>query len=148
MALRRLQTELADLNKNPVDNVSVGPLDENILHWQGQIMGPSDSPYKGGVFKIDVVFSTDYPFKPPKVKFLTKVYHPNIDEDGAICVALLKNDQWKPATRVNQVLRSLVTLLEQPNPDDPLMTDIAELYTTNHAKFVKNAKEHTKKHAT
>ncbi|KAF9084628.1 hypothetical protein BGX29_011796 [Mortierella sp. GBA35] len=148
MALRRLQAELLDLNKNPIDNVSVGPVDEsNVLHWRGTIAGPANSPYKGGNFKLDIVFSTDYPFKPPKVKFLTKIYHPNIDEEGAICVALLKNDQWKPATRVSQVLKSLVTLLEQPNPDDPLMTDIAEIYSTDHAKFQKNAKEHTKKHA-
>ncbi|KAK3836634.1 MAG: ubiquitin-conjugating enzyme/RWD-like protein [Linnemannia elongata] len=148
MALRRLQAELLDLNKNPIDNVSVGPIDEsNVLHWRGQIAGPANSPYKGGIFKLDIVFTTDYPFKPPKVKFLTKVYHPNIDEEGAICVALLKNDQWKPATRISQVLKSLVTLLEQPNPDDPLMTDIAEIYSTDQAKFQKNAKEHTKKHA-
>ncbi|KAF9147190.1 hypothetical protein BG015_011216 [Linnemannia schmuckeri] len=148
MALRRLQAELLDLNKNPIDNVTVGPVDEsNVLHWRGQITGPANSPYKGGIFKLDIVFNTDYPFKPPKVKFLTKVYHPNIDEEGAICVALLKNDQWKPATRISQVLKSLVTLLEQPNPDDPLMTDIAEIYSTDQAKFQKNAKEHTKKYA-
>ncbi|KAG9061111.1 hypothetical protein KI688_007740 [Linnemannia hyalina] len=148
MALRRLQAELLDLNNNPIDSVSVGPVDEsNVLHWRGQIAGPANSPYKGGIFKLDIVFTTDYPFKPPKVKFLTKVYHPNIDEEGAICVALLKNDQWKPATRISQVLKSLVALLEQPNPDDPLMTDIAEIYSTDQPKFQKNAKEHTKKYA-
>ncbi|KAG0272804.1 hypothetical protein BGZ95_011411 [Linnemannia exigua] len=148
MALRRLQAELLDLNKNPIENVTIGPIDEsNVLHWRGQISGPVNSPYKGGIFNLDIVFSTDYPFKPPKVKFTTRVYHPNIDEEGAICVALLKNDQWKPATRISQVLKSLVMLLEQPNPDDPLMTDIAEIYSTDHAKFLKNAKEMTKKHA-
>ncbi|KAF9437438.1 hypothetical protein BGZ76_000701 [Entomortierella beljakovae] len=148
MALRRLQAELGDLAKNPVDNVTVGPSDDsNILLWKGSINGPNNSPYKGGIFKIELQFNTDYPFKPPKVKFLTKIYHPNIDEEGAICVALLKNDQWKPATRINQVLRALVTLLEQPNPDDPLMTDIAEIYSNDQAKFQKTAKEHTKKYA-
>ncbi|KAF9109148.1 hypothetical protein BGX27_007942 [Mortierella sp. AM989] len=148
MALRRLQAELLDLGKNPVENVSIGPVDDsNVLHWKGQIMGPNNSPYKGGIFKVELQFNTDYPFKPPKVKFLTKIYHPNIDEEGAICVALLKNDQWKPATRINQVLRALVTLLEQPNPDDPLMTDIAEIYSTDQARFQKTAKEYTKKAA-
>ncbi|ORY93706.1 ubiquitin-conjugating enzyme/RWD-like protein [Lobosporangium transversale] len=148
MALRRLQAELTDLNRNPLENVSVGPSDDsNILHWKGHILGPSNSPYKGGIFKIDIQFNTDYPFKPPKVKFTTKIYHPNIDEEGAICVALLKNDQWKPATRVNQVLRALVTLLEQPNPEDPLMTDIAEIYVTDQAKFQKTAKDYTKRYA-
>ncbi|KAF9907239.1 hypothetical protein BX616_000500 [Lobosporangium transversale] len=122
MALRRLQAELTDLNRNPLENVSVGPSDDsNILHWKGHILGP--------------------------VKFTTKIYHPNIDEEGAICVALLKNDQWKPATRVNQVLRALVTLLEQPNPEDPLMTDIAEIYVTDQAKFQKTAKDYTKRYA-
>ncbi|KAG0327841.1 hypothetical protein BGZ99_006795 [Dissophora globulifera] len=148
MAVRRLNTELGALTNQPVDNVTVGPTDDSdILHWHGQINGPANSPYKGGIFKFELTFPVEYPFKPPKVKFVTKIYHPNIDEEGAICVALLKYDQWKPATRVTHVLQSLVQLLEEPNPDDPLMTDIAEIYSTDQAKFQKTAKEYTKKYA-
>ncbi|KAI9323610.1 ubiquitin-conjugating enzyme/RWD-like protein [Dichotomocladium elegans] len=107
----------------------------------------ADSPYKGGAFKMDISFSPDYPFKPPTMKFITKVYHPNIDDDGSICVDLLKADVWKPATRVAQVLQAIAILLENPNPDDALVGSIAEVYNTNRAKYNKTAKEYTKKYA-
>ncbi|KAI8602912.1 putative ubiquitin conjugating enzyme E2, partial [Dissophora ornata] len=102
------------------------------------------SPYKGGVFKIEIIFPADYPFKPPQVTFRTAIYHPNIDINGAICIGLLKSDQWKPATRVTQVLRALVTLLEQPNPDDPLVPEIARKYLEKNAEFLQLAQASAK----
>ncbi|OZJ03361.1 hypothetical protein BZG36_02987 [Bifiguratus adelaidae] len=149
MATKRLQKEFAELQGNPQPGVSVGLVDEDLFHWQSVLAGPETSPYKGGKFHLDIKFPTDYPFKPPVVcvKFHTKIYHPNIDDDGSICVSLLKNDVWKPATRVSQVLMSISVLLNEPNPDDALVGSIAEMYTQNHAKFVKTAKDYTKKYA-
>ncbi|KAK4386862.1 Ubiquitin-conjugating enzyme E2 5A [Sesamum angolense] len=96
-----------------------GPVGEDMFHWQATIMGPSDSPFSGGVFLVTIHFPPDYPFKPPKVSFKTKVYHPNINSNGSICLDILK-DQWSPALTVSKVLLSICSLLTDPNPDDPL----------------------------
>ena len=92
MALKRIQKELFDLGKNPPTNCSAGPQNEaDPFHWQATIMGPDDSPFSGGVFFLNIHFPTDYPFKPPKFQFITKIYHPNINSNGSICLDILKD---------------------------------------------------------
>ena len=71
------------------------------FHWQATIMGPGDSPYSGGVFFLAIHFPTDYPFKPPKVNFTTRIYHPNINSNGSICLDILR-DQWSPALTISK----------------------------------------------
>uniref|UniRef100_A0A673CUE5 Ubiquitin-conjugating enzyme E2 D4-like n=1 Tax=Sphaeramia orbicularis TaxID=375764 RepID=A0A673CUE5_9TELE len=108
---------------------------------------PIDSPYNGGVFFLNINFPTDYPFKPPKVSFKTKVYHPNINsEGGGICLDILRS-QWSPALTVSKVLLSICSLLCDPNPDDPLVPDIAYLYKSDRQKYNTMAKEWTQKYA-
>ena len=147
MALKRLQKELADLSKDPPANCSAGPSnDKELHHWLATIMGPEGSPYAGGLFQLNIQFPTDYPFKPPKISFITKVYHPNINANGSICLDILK-DQWSPALTISKVLLSISSLLTDPNPDDPLVPDIAHIYKTNRSKYETTAREWTKKYA-
>ena len=103
MALKRIQKELVDFNKDPPASISAGPVNDDLFHWQATIMGPPDSPYQGGVFFLNVHFPTDYPCKPPKCTFTTKIYHPNINGNGSICLDILK-DQWSPALTISKVL--------------------------------------------
>ena len=92
MALKRIQKELVDLGKDPPTNCSAGPKSESdAFHWQATIMGPDDSPYAGGIFFLNIHFPMDYPFKPPKFQFITKIYHPNINSNGSICLDILKD---------------------------------------------------------
>eukprot|EP00941_MAST-03F_sp_MAST-3F-sp1_P000572 g572.t1 len=146
MALKRLTKELQDLGNDPPPNCSAGPAEADLFAWQATIMGPSDSPFSGGVFFLNIQFPGDYPFKPPKVMFTTKIYHPNINSSGGICLDILK-DQWSPALTISKVLLSICSLLTDPNPDDPLVTDIAELYKKDRAKYEQNAREWTRKYA-
>ena len=85
-----------DLGRDPPANCSAGPVGDDLFHWQATIMGPEDSPYSGGVFFLNIHFPADYPFKPPKVSFTTRIYHCNINANGGICLDILK-DQWSPA---------------------------------------------------
>ncbi len=102
MALKRIQRELQELGRDPPANCSAGPVGDDLFHWQATIMGPDDSPYAGGVFFLDIHFPADYPFKPPKVSFTTRIYHCNINSNGGICLDILK-DQWSPALTISKV---------------------------------------------
>jgi ubiquitin-conjugating enzyme E2 D/E len=146
MALRRIQKELTDLQKDAPDNCSAGPQGDNMYVWEGVILGPTDTPYVGGLFKLEIHFPTDYPFKPPKVLFKTKIYHPNISPSGNICLDILKN-QWSPALTIGKVLLSISSLLSDANPKDPLVPEIANIYIENRALYDKNAREWTLKYA-
>ena len=109
-------------------------------------MGPPDSPYQGGVFFLTIHFPTDYPFKPPKVAFTTRIYHPNINSNGSICLDILRS-QWSPALTISKVLLSICSLLCDPNPDDPLVPEIARMYKTDREKYNELAREWTRKYA-
>ena len=143
MALKRIKRELVDYQKDPPGNCSAGPKDENLFDWEATLMGPSESPYEGGVFFLSIRFPADYPFKPPKVKFITRIYHPNINANGGICLDILK-DQWSPALTISKVLLSICSLLTDPNPDDPLVPEIARLYKTKRKQYEKTAGEWTR----
>ncbi|VUZ43603.1 unnamed protein product, partial [Hymenolepis diminuta] len=93
MALKRISKEFTDFNRDPPAGCSAGPINDDLCHWEGTIIGPDDSPYAGGIFHLDIHFPPDYPFKPPKITFITKIYHPNINSNGSICLDILK-DQW------------------------------------------------------
>ena len=121
MAAQRITKELENLTKDPPANCSAGPVGDDIFHWQATLMGPGESPFEGGVFFLDINFPSDYPYKPPRVTFSTKIYHPNINSSGGICLDILK-DQWSPALTISKVLISICSLLDDPNPDDPLST--------------------------
>lgn len=147
MSARRIARELKDLQQDPPGNCSAGPANPDSLYtWDATIIGPSDSPYAGGFFTLSIVFPVDYPFKPPKVAFTTKVFHPNINSQGGICLDILK-DQWSPALSIGKVLLSISSLLTDPNPKDPLVPDIARLYDTNPTEFNRIAREWTLQYA-
>ncbi|CAI9785965.1 unnamed protein product [Fraxinus pennsylvanica] len=146
MASKRILKELKDLQKDPPTSCSAGPVGEDMFHWQATIMGPQDSPYAGGVFLVTIHFPPDYPFKPPKVAFRTKVFHPNINSNGSICLDILK-EQWSPALTISKVLLSICSLLTDPNPDDPLVPEIAHMYKTDKAKYEQTARSWTQKYA-
>ncbi len=94
---------------------SAGPKGDSLYEWVSTIMGPQGSVYQGGVFFLDIVFPQDYPFKPPKIVFRTRIYHCNINSSGVICLDILK-DNWSPALTMSKVLLSICSLLTDPNP--------------------------------
>ncbi|KAM9353821.1 ubiquitin-conjugating enzyme E2 E2 isoform 2-T2 [Symphorus nematophorus] len=144
---KRIQKELADITLDPPPNCSAGPKGDNIYEWRSTILGPPGSVYEGGVFFLDIAFTPDYPFKPPKVTFRTRIYHCNINSQGVICLDILK-DNWSPALTISKVLLSICSLLTDCNPADPLVGSIATQYTTNRAEHDRTAKQWTKRYAT
>ena len=146
MSLRRLQREFAEIQTSPIENCTAGPVGDNFFRWDAMIFGPSDSPFEGGVFRLTIDFPSEYPFKPPIVTFKTKIYHPNINAAGGICLDILKS-QWSPALGVSKVLLSILSLLTDANPNDPLVPEVASLYRTNRVAYDEKAREWTRLYA-
>ncbi|POG74698.1 ubiquitin-conjugating enzyme, partial [Rhizophagus irregularis DAOM 181602=DAOM 197198] len=119
-----------------------------ILTHQYYNLNKSDSPYSGGIFFLDVRFPQNYPFKPPKINFTTRVYHPNIDSNGNIGIDHLIH-QWSPAMTISKLLLSISSLLANPNPvlEFTFEPEIAQMYKTDRSRYEATAREWTRQHA-
>jgi ubiquitin-conjugating enzyme E2 D len=146
--LKRLQFEKNIIENDAPCNCSAGPINnDDLFNWQGTIIGPSDSPYSGGLFRLSIIFPENYPFKPPKIKFITKILHPNINRHGSICLDIL-NVSWSPILNISKVLLSICSLLTDPNENDPLNSSIAKIYKENKQKYNTLVRNFTLTHAT
>jgi len=146
-ASRRLQKELQEIRRSGVKSFRDVVVDEsNLLLWQALLV-PDSPPYHKGAFRIVIEFPAEYPFKPPRITFRTRIYHPNIDEKGQVCLPIISAENWKPATKTDQVIQALLALVNSPEPEHPLRADVAEEYSKDRKKFMKNAEEFTRKHA-
>eukprot|EP00048_Salpingoeca_helianthica_P016485 m.232544 g.232544 ORF g.232544 m.232544 type:complete len:156 (+) comp18766_c0_seq1:192-659(+) len=144
----RLRKEIADLLKAPPAGISeINANEDNILHWKGTVQ-PAIPPYNKGSFDFVVIFPEQYPFKPPQIKFVTPIYHVNVDEkENSICLGILLETAWKPALKMAEVLRQLVELVSTPDPSHPVRADLGELFVKDRATYDKRVDDHIKKHA-
>ncbi|KAF8625332.1 hypothetical protein AX17_006874 [Amanita inopinata Kibby_2008] len=140
--LKRIHREIADLKKEDMGPMTLSPSDDNLFNWKGTIPGPQGSVYDGGVFNIEIVLASDYPFSAPKVVFRTRIYHMNISEQGNICIDILKHN-WSPALSLFKVMLSLSSLLTDPNP----IPSIATQYVRNRKLHDTTARQWTERHA-
>ena len=127
MSVRRIKKDIEKFNATPPTNCEIIVRGNNIKNITGIIYGPEKTPFEGGIYELDIKFPDDYPFKPPKCTFVTKIFHPNISLSGSICLDTLKS-QWSPALGISQLLLSICSLLDNPNAEDPLNSEASQLY--------------------
>ncbi|KAJ7285692.1 ubiquitin-conjugating enzyme/RWD-like protein, partial [Mycena rebaudengoi] len=148
--IHKIYQELADIHKQPLEGITVETKDDNLFEWKCAIKADSDSPYKNGTFRFTLSLPQNFPFKAPAVTFTTKIYHPGINDEGSICVPVLRDEarrliHWKPSVTLSSVLAIIQEKVNNPSPDDPFEPEIAALLKNDKAKFLATAKEHTKK---
>ena len=142
----RAAQETQRLMSEPAPGISASPSETNLRYFNVMILGPVQSPYEGGAYKLELFLPEEYPMAAPKVRFLTKIYHPNIDKLGRICLDILK-DKWSPALQIRTVLLSIQALLSSPNPDDPLDETVARHWKENESEAIQTAKEWARMYA-
>ncbi|KAH0751176.1 hypothetical protein KY290_030408 [Solanum tuberosum] len=133
-ARKRLMRDFKRLQQDPPAGISGAPYDNNIMLWNAVIFGPDDTPWDGGTFKLTLQFSEDYPNKPPTVRFVSRMFHPNIYADGSICLDILQN-QWSPIYDVAAILTSIQSLLCDPNPNSPANSEAARMFSENKREY-------------
>jgi len=142
----RIMKETQKLQSDPIVGIYAEPQIDNPRHFEVMVAGPKDSPYEGGLFKLQLYLPEDYPMVPPKLLFMTKIYHPNISFLGKICLDILKNN-WSPALQIRSVLLSIQLLLSEPNTADPLNEQVNAHWLKDKADAQNTAKEWTEKYA-
>eukprot|EP00741_Cyanophora_paradoxa_P003888 tig00000737_g3782.t1 len=139
-ARRRLMRDFKVLQEDPPQGISAAPRENDIMQWEAVIFGPENTPWEDGTFKLSLVFTEDYPNKAPTVKFLTRMFHPNIYADGSICLDILQN-QWSPIYDIASILTSIQSLLCDPNPNSPANSEAARLYQENKREYERRVKQ-------
>lgn len=139
-ATKALQQELKGLQKEPLEGFTVQLVNDNLFEWEVAIFGPPNTLYQGGYFKSNIKFPIDYPYNPPSVRFTTKMWHPNIYENGDVCISILHppvddptntelpSEKWNPAQNVRTVMMSIISLLNEPNTFSPANVDASVMY--------------------
>eukprot|EP01117_Protostelium_nocturnum_P019691 TRINITY_DN859_c2_g1_i1.p1 TRINITY_DN859_c2_g1~~TRINITY_DN859_c2_g1_i1.p1 ORF type:complete len:169 (+),score=52.08 TRINITY_DN859_c2_g1_i1:200-706(+) len=145
-----LKKQLMELKKNPVDGFSAGLFDDsNVFEWEILIMGPPDTLYEGGFFKASLIFPPQYPNLPPRMKFLSEMWHPNVYENGDVCISILHapgddvwgyekaSERWLPIHGVESILISVISMLSNPNDESPANIEAAKEWRDNKELFRK-----------
>ncbi|GAB1599787.1 ubiquitin-conjugating enzyme E2 G2-like [Argonauta hians] len=147
-ALRRLMAEYRQLTLNPPEGIIAGPVsEENFFEWEALIMGPEGTCFEGGVFPARLMFPPDYPLSPPKMKFNSEIFHPNIYVDGRVCISILhapgddpmgyetSAERWSPVQSVEKILLSVVSMLAEPNDESAANVDAAKTWREDRQRF-------------
>ncbi|RIA81235.1 ubiquitin-conjugating enzyme/RWD-like protein [Glomus cerebriforme] len=144
---KRIKVEMRNIGLNRT--IRAGPIgDHDIFRWMATLIGPSNSPYSGGVFFLDIRLPANYPLEPPKINFTTKIYHPNVDRCGKIDMEPLDAFQWTPTITISELISLISLLLTTPNPDIESEPEIAHIFKTDRTRYENTAREWTTKYAT
>ena len=144
-----LKKQFKDINQASDLGLSVGLVDENNFYkWSVVIFGPTETIYEGGFFRAILDFPEDYPNNPPKMQFTTKMWHPNIYKDGKVCISILHppgtdkfneqekaEERWRPSLGAEEILLSVISMLNDPNPDSPANIDAAVMFRNNREEY-------------
>ncbi|XP_046859316.1 ubiquitin-conjugating enzyme E2 G2-like [Xenia sp. Carnegie-2017] len=157
-ALKRLMAEYKQLTLNPPEGIIAGPVsEENFFEWEALIMGPVGTPFEDGVFTAKMTFPTDYPLSPPKMKFTSDMFHPNVYPDGRVCISILhapgddpmgyetSAERWSPVQSVEKILLSVVSMLAEPNDESGANVDASKVWRENREEFNNIARNLVKK---
>lgn len=149
-AQRRLLKEYKELLKDPTEGIVAAPISEsNLFNWHCLLVGPPGTPYEHGVFAAKMSFPKDYPLSPPKLKFTSEIFHPNIYKDGTVCISILHppgndpmmyesaDERWGPLQSIEKILLSVCSMLAEPNPNSPANVDAAKLWREDRELFNK-----------
>jgi len=143
-----LKKQLLELSRNASESFSAGLVDDDIYKWEIIIMGPPATFYEGGYFKARMEFPDQYPHKPPKLKFTSKMWHPNVHTNGNVCISILHdgedefgyekaNERWTPVHTVESILISVISMLADPNDESPANIDAAKQWREDREGFKK-----------
>ena len=137
---RRLQKEIQDILKDAHSGITITTASgstefTDLTHFHGHFLGPPDTPYEGGKYDVDIRITAEYPFKPPEMRFVTRIWHPNVSsQTGAICLDTL-GQQWSPVLTLKSALISLQSLLSSPEPKDPQDAEVAKHFMMSRSSF-------------
>ncbi|PVV05172.1 hypothetical protein BB560_000318 [Smittium megazygosporum] len=141
---RRLMRDFRRLQNDPPNGVNGAPCADNIMIWNAVIFGPVETPFEDGTFKLIMNFDETYPNKPPSVKFISEMFHPNVYANGELCLDILQN-RWSPTYDVAAILISIRSLLHDPNPNSPANAEAAALYRENRREYTRRVRETVEK---